>query len=112
MALSTRRDWIIAYDIADSRRLQRVHRFLCGEAVPIQYSVFLFTGSAAQLGRLFQGLEKLIMHAEDDVRGYPLCDGYSVENLGCGILPEGVLFSIGAGSLLAELPERSPATVK
>jgi len=33
--------YLISYDIADPRRLQRVHAFLRRHALPVQYSVFL-----------------------------------------------------------------------
>ena len=52
MALNTPRAWLITYDITDPRRLVRLHRFLVRQATPVQYSVFHFEGSAAQMGRL------------------------------------------------------------
>lgn len=38
--------WLIAYDIADTARLQRAYRILCNHALPLQNSVFLLVGSA------------------------------------------------------------------
>ena len=41
-------DYIICYDITNRRRLGRVHSLLKKHAVPLQYSLFLFTGTDAQ----------------------------------------------------------------
>ena len=71
MALNQIRNWLIAYDIADPRRLQRVHRFLCRHAVPVQYSVFVARCSAAKLGSIRASLAKLVKNREDDVRFTP-----------------------------------------
>jgi CRISPR-associated protein Cas2 len=72
MALNQIRNWLIAYDIANQRRLQRVHRFLCRHAVPVQYSVFVTRCSAAKLGVIRASLAKLVKNREDDVRFYPV----------------------------------------
>ena len=37
--------YLIAYDIASPKRLQRVHRYLTDNAIPLQNSTFLFTAS-------------------------------------------------------------------
>ena len=37
--------YLIGYDIADPKRLQRIHRRMTKYATPIQYSIFLFEGS-------------------------------------------------------------------
>ncbi|PIV91502.1 MAG: CRISPR-associated protein Cas2, partial [Gallionellales bacterium CG17_big_fil_post_rev_8_21_14_2_50_54_146] len=39
------RCWLIGYDITSPKRLQRVYRVLLRYATPIEYSVFLFTGT-------------------------------------------------------------------
>ena len=49
MALNTPRGWLITYDITNPKRLVRLHRFLVKQATPVQYSVFHFEGSAAQM---------------------------------------------------------------
>ena len=45
------RETIICYDICCPRRLGRIHRYLKRVAYPLQYSVFMFTGTAVQLER-------------------------------------------------------------
>ena len=38
--------YLIGYDIADPKRLQRIYRRMTKYAPPIQYSIFLFEGYA------------------------------------------------------------------
>jgi len=99
MALNATRSWLICYDIADPRRLARLHRFLKGLAVPVQYSVFLYEGSAAQLGRLVPDIESRIDAGADDVRIYQMPDAPQCDTLGRGSLPSGtaILSERGAG---------------
>lgn len=87
MALNTPRGWLITYDITDPRRLIRLHRFLVRHALPVQYSVFHFEGSAAQMGRLMADIATRIDPATDDVRGYQLPERLSLDTIGRGSLP-------------------------
>lgn len=81
---------IICYDIANPRRLGRVHRYLKRHACAVQYSVFLFTGTREQLDRCLAQLEELMEPKEDDIRAYPLPQrGYRL-SLGPSTLPEGI----------------------
>lgn len=88
MSCSSPRAWLICYDIADPRRLGRLHRFLKTRALPVQYSVFHFEGSSAQLGRLLQDIKAHIKPKEDDVRAYPIPDAVQLHTLGRGVLPD------------------------
>lgn len=87
MALNTPRGWLVTYDIANPKRLGRLHRFLVKQATPIQYSVFHFEGSAAQMGRLMADIEKRIDPKQDDVRAYLLPEPIQIDTLGRGGLP-------------------------
>ena len=80
MALNTPRGWLITYDITNPRRLVRLHRFLVRQATPVQYSVFHFEGSAAQMGRLMADIETRIDAGTDDVRAYQLPEPLSIED--------------------------------
>lgn len=91
MALNTPRGWLITYDITDRRRLVRLHRFLVKQATPVQYSVFHFEGSAAQMGRLMADIETRIDTRSDDVRGYQLPEHLSIDTIGRGSLPADTL---------------------
>ncbi len=82
--------WLVAYDIASPRRLARLHRWLLQHALPVQYSVFVFTGTAAELATLIAGLAERIHPRQDDVRLYPLERGRPVHVLGQPLLVEGV----------------------
>lgn len=89
MALNAPRFWLICYDITDRRRLARFHRFLKDLALPVQYSVFCYEGSAAQLGRLVKDMESRIDPETDDVRVYQLPDTLQCDSLGRGSVPAG-----------------------
>ncbi len=93
MALNAAATWLVAYDIADKRRLARVHRHLKRHATPVQYSVFVYRGSVATAGRLAQDLERLIDIRADDVRIYRLPERIEVVTFGRTFLPEGMLLT-------------------
>lgn len=84
------RETIICYDICCPRRLGRIHRYLKRVACPLQYSVFMFTGTAVQLERCLARLSELMDPREDDIRAYPLPErGYRM-CFGKATLPEGI----------------------
>jgi CRISPR-associated protein Cas2 len=64
--------WLVAYDIADPRRLYKVARLLNGVGVRVQRSVFECLLDRMELARLRIGLGRIIDLAEDRVRCYPL----------------------------------------
>lgn len=99
MALNETRNWLIAYDIADPRRLRRVHRFLGRHAVPVQYSVFATRASPMKLGEIRAGLEKLVNPREDDVRIYPIPEPAHLAVYGKKALPEGLRVIEGDSSV-------------
>lgn len=103
MALNAPRGWLICYDIGDPRRLSRFHRFLEKRAVPVQYSVFCFQGSAAQLGQLVREIASRIDPAVDDVRVYQLPERPHYDGFGRGSVPEGVTIRSAANAALAYL---------
>lgn len=63
---------IAHYDIADKKRLQRVHRFLKSCAFALQGSVYAWYGNSEALRHFKKKLRTLINPNEDDVRGYML----------------------------------------
>ena len=97
MALNAPRAWLITYDITNPKRLVRLYRFLVKQATPVQYSVFHFEGSAAQMGRLLADIKTRIDPKTDDVRGYQLPQHLSVDTIGRGGLP-GDTFLLSATS--------------
>lgn len=103
MALNAPRAWIICYDIANKKRLVRLHRFVKKFAQPVQYSVFYYEGSSAQLARRMQDIAKHIDPRDDDVRAYPIPHPAQVDTLGRGVLPDGVLLHSSRNSGLVTL---------
>ena len=87
------RETIICYDITCPRRLARIHRLLKKQALPIQYSVFLFTGTPLQLERCLAQLEHIMDKRYDDIRAYPLPQRGLRWSLGKTTLPEGIHLS-------------------
>ena len=82
--------YIIGYDIADPRRLQRIHREMCKHAAPLEYSVFLLVGSQAKKDCCLAQMSDLIEASEDDVRCYPLPARGFQGRIGRAGLPPGI----------------------
>jgi len=66
------RTWLICYDIADPKRLNKVHRTVSQHAMPVQYSVFHLHATPAQIEELLATLRHIIDPQQDDIRVYPL----------------------------------------
>lgn len=81
---------LLAYDIADPVRLQRVHRAVRQVGLPLQYSVFLLSARPGELDALLRELQALIEDAEDDIRVYPLPSRLESERYGRQRLPDGI----------------------
>jgi CRISPR-associated protein Cas2 len=93
--------YLIAYDIANPRRLGRVHRSLKKQGLPVQYSVFTVVMKRRALLRLLDTLQRLILPAEDDIRCYRLPEHSRFNTLGRQYFPEDVmLFSKGLNQML------------
>lgn len=86
---------LVCYDIADPKRLGRVHRIVTNYALPIQYSVYYMNASADDVEALSRELREVIDPKKDDIRIYPLRQGEPAEVLGKQRLTEGILL-IGA----------------
>lgn len=74
--------WLLAHDIRDKKRLQRVWRFLSQEGVRLQYSVYLLAGTRHQVEAIIDRLQQLIDESADDVRIYPLTENTRIWGLG------------------------------
>lgn len=104
MALNTPVTWLIAYDISNSRRLNRVHRLLKEKGVPVQYSLFAVRESAQGILRLKNELAGLIDTKADDVRIYRLPQTPNFVAIGHPLLPEDLLlFSEGGTDIAGRL---------
>ena len=93
MSRSKLKPYLIAYDISDKKRLQRVHRLLKSQAIALQYSVFIAVMNAAECAELTQALEALIDKKADDIRLYPLPQKPEWYAWGEGLWPDGMTMS-------------------
>ena len=82
MALKRLMPLLICYDIANPRRLQRLHRRLAKQAVMVQYSVYYCELTLKGMERLKAMIADHIDPTEDDVRLYPLPDDFDIALLG------------------------------
>lgn len=81
---------ILCYDIADEKRLRRVHRRVRESGMALQFSVFDCNLNSKQMQHLLGDLRELIDHRHDDVRIYgPRLEAPLIW-LGPSALPEGV----------------------
>lgn len=91
MSLSEAYPHLVAYDISDSKRLTRIHRYLKGLGIPLQYSVFLLYLTPLQRKQVIFRLQRLIDPRADDVRIYPLPKNPDWQWWGRPILMEGMI---------------------
>ena len=101
MPINQKQLHLICYDIANPRRLGRVHRYLSAIAIPVQYSVFLANIRATEISALITDLEDIIDAREDDVRIYPLPSVPGIERIGATYFPEGIQLLDGKNDLVA-----------
>jgi len=70
--MNRKRKYLICYDIANPKRLQKVHRVVCRYAIMIQYSVYLAELNQTQHDALLITLAHIIDKKKDDIRLYPI----------------------------------------
>lgn len=84
-------NYLVCYDIAEPKRLAKVYKFIKGQGIHLQYSVFHCSLTWQQLLQLEEKISWLIDEEEDDVRIYPLPSNGKMIVMGCGDrVPEGV----------------------
>lgn len=84
-------NWLLCYDIADPKRLQRVHKHVSKQGLMAQYSVYYLRASAAQVEALLHRLTQLIDPREDDIRVYPLPENPAASMQGHGGIAQSML---------------------
>lgn len=97
--------YLIAYDIADRKRLGQVHRFLRARALALQYSVFLAPCDESGLAGIVAGLRARVDERHDDVRIYRLPERCQPRTLGRQVLPPGLF--LGGHVLLDRFQPRA-----
>jgi CRISPR-associated protein Cas2 len=90
---------LICYDIADPKRLGRVHRYLRKYAMPLQYSVFIAYTAPKTVSGILVGIAKLIEPSEDDIRCYTLPSKLDITHLGRQMFPDGVTLAMEGSAL-------------
>ena len=91
--------WLLAHDIADPKRLQKVWRLMRKEGLPLQYSVYLVQGNRQRVQRLLEKITPLIDSKKDDLRVYPLGENTRLWGLG-------TQFNEGGNTLTDEIIDR------
>lgn len=96
--------YLIGYDIANPKRLQKIHKRMTAFSTPIQYSIFLYEGNIENLHKCLNKVLTIFNEKEDDLRVYPLPTHSKQWQLGKAILPEGIIWTA--------LPFNTPAYYK
>lgn len=65
--IQLRNNYIIAYDITDNKRLNKLHAYLLGYGTPLQYSIFTCELSATEREILITDIYSMIKPSEDSV---------------------------------------------
>ncbi len=81
---------IVAYDIADPKRLTRVARIVSDYGVRVQKSIFEVMAGDRVFTEMKTRIEKVIVPEEDGVKYFPLCEkcAGTVEIIGQGLFTD------------------------
>lgn len=90
---------ILAYDIADPKRLRHVHKLLKAWGMPVQYSVFAVDLTTRGADKLFAALARIADADADDVRLYRIGQGTHCWS-GRAPLPEGMILTGSASAAI------------
>lgn len=93
-------NFLIAYDISDDKRLQRIGKYFVACARRVQKSVFVFTGSRKQVEAVLHGAVALIDPAEDRIQCWPIRTSSKAcrIDLGTATPDSGVALVVGSDS--------------
>ena len=64
---------VVAYDVADNKRLLKVAKIMEDYGTRVQYSVFEIHADGAILREIMRRVSGVLEEKEDSVRFYPLC---------------------------------------
>ena len=82
--------FLICYDIANPKRLGRVHRRAVRHAAFVQYSIYYLVGSKSDLDAMLDEIQKVIDDDQDDVRAYAVQPLSEAIKVGVCWLPEDI----------------------
>jgi len=88
--------YMIAYDIADDKRLKRVHRKLKKEAMAVQKSVFFIKGTERDINFLMDKVALSMNLDEDNLKAYPILEPDKVWTNGTNPLAQGSTISFSS----------------
>lgn len=98
--------YIVGYDVADRRRLQKIHKFMTSIGMPIQKSVFLVDCSEMRIKVCLREVSRLLNLRADDCRCYRLPVRGLRLHLGRAALPKGIVMGGPALSIPEEESSR------
>ena len=90
--MQKRRWYLIAYDIADKKRLIQVYRKMKQSGLAAQRSVFLTQGTQSDINALLDRIQPVIKTTEDDLRAYPVTNMEDIWSSGLNFLNDYPLF--------------------
>ena len=103
MPAARRVPWLICYDIADPRRLGRVHKLVSRQAEPLQYSVYRVCATRKEAVHALNTVAAEIDSRADDLRAYPLLTAATPVIYGRSLTPSGVKLLYGRDALFNNL---------
>ncbi len=104
--------YLLAYDIANPKRLAKIHRTLKKNGMQVQYSVFTIVLTRKALMKILACIEELINRREDDVRCYRLPRNPEIVVLGQQYFSEDVmLFTDGVNRILTSHVESTAIAI-
>jgi CRISPR-associated endonuclease Cas2 len=94
--------FLIAYDVADDKRLRKVAKYFERYALRVQRSVFLFSGAPEQMELVMRGALAEIDPHEDVVQSWPIAATTSVGRFdqGIGYDPHGACLIVSAEEVI------------
>jgi CRISPR-associated protein Cas2 len=81
---------IVAYDIADPKRLARIAKIMKDYGIRVQKSIFEVSARGGVFAQMRRRVEAVIVPAEDGVKYFPLCEkcAGNVEIIGQGVFTD------------------------
>lgn len=81
---------VVAYDIAEPRRLNRIAKVMKDYGVRVQKSIFEVEVSPAAFAEMRRRAEEIMEVAEDGVKYFPLCERCSDTLVAIGVCARGL----------------------
>ena len=90
MPINKKVPWLLCYDVADPKRLQRVHRIISKNSTTFQYSVYFTHGTRREILQIIEQTEPLIDPGKDDLRVYPVLTTAKHYHFGRSMIADGI----------------------